>query len=104
MKKRFIVVADLTTVEQDTLFKQWVEGKFNWWNWLHETWLLVDNRGLYTAKEIRDKAMECFPTVNCLVFEFGSDGSETWAGFGPSSETDPKRNMFAWIKNNWNKY
>lgn len=100
MKKLFVVVTNPTTLEQDKAFQEWLSGKFNWWHWLNETWLLVDSYGIYDASEIRDKARECFPSINNLVLEF-SKNNTNWAGFGPKNDTDASKNMFAWIRKNW---
>jgi hypothetical protein len=98
MKKLFIVTSDPTSEEQDKVFQEWIEAEFNWWHWLQQTWMLVDEYGVHTALEIRDKARDTFPGVYLMVFEISRDRS-TWAGWGANSE---KRNMFAWIIDNWN--
>src|SRR5205085_1006915 len=101
MKKRFVVVANPTTVDQDKVFQDWIKTQgLAWWHWLNETWLLVDSTGNLTAAEIREKAKECFPSIRLLVLEFAAN-YDRWAGFGPRSESDPKQNMFVWLKTNW---
>jgi hypothetical protein len=103
MEKRYIVVANPTTAEQDKVFQAWVSSQgIAWWHWLNETWLLVDLYGKQSARGIRSKAIECFPGINLLVVEL-TPVSDTWAGFGPNNDTDPKRNMFNWIKQYWTR-
>jgi hypothetical protein len=100
MKKLFIVTTNPTTGEQDKAFQEWFAHRFNWWKWLNQTWLLIDESGTYSASDIRNEAVKCFPNVNLVVFEINPYGN-TWAGFGPLSPTDPTKNMFAWVHKNW---
>jgi hypothetical protein len=100
MKKLFVVTSDPTTAEQDKVFYDWFEPKFNWWHWLSQTWLLIDEAGDYSANEIRDGFRECVPGVYVVVFEIRSGGN-TWSGFGPNSDTDTEKNMFTWMQDNW---
>jgi len=67
---------------------------------LNDTWLLVDYSGVYSVTSIRDKAREFFPQVYLIVLEV-SPSVTTWAGFGPTDQTDAKKNMFAWVRKNW---
>ena len=97
MKKRFIVVTNRTTAEQDKAFQESLPPGFAWWHWLGETWLLVDNTGFRSASELRDIARDAFPGIYCLVIEVSESG-DRWAGFGPSSG---EKNMFAWIRDYW---
>lgn len=100
MKKRFVVMLDLSTPEQETALKDFFAAQSAiWWHWLTNAWLVSDSKGLLTAGQIRDALNKIAPGVSVLVLELRSD-SDTWSGFGPSSE---KRNMFQWIKDHWNK-
>jgi hypothetical protein len=101
MKKLFIVTSNPTEDEQDKLFQEWLEPRFVWWHWLNQTWLLVDEDGIYQAKDIRDNLLLCSPRTRMLVLEFREDGTNTWSGYGPRSETDTQNNMFSWIKENF---
>ena len=100
MKKRFVVVANPTTQEQDKVFQDWLNTRgLGWWHWLNETWLINDPNGLHEAADIRAKAMECFPGIYNLVLEL-TPTSDTWAGYGP---TKSGKDMFEWIRNFWNR-
>jgi len=101
MRKLFVVTSNPTTIEQDEVFQEWIEANFNWWHWLNQTWLLVDEDGTHTAVGIRDEVKELFPGVHFLVLETRADGGTRWAGFGPNSATESERNMFTWLKENW---
>ena len=54
----------------------------------------------WKASEIRGKVTEFFPGIHNLVLELRSDGTDTWAGFGPKSDD---KNMFNWILQHWGK-
>lgn len=100
MKKRFVVLIDSSTKEQNDAFLNFIRqsGVFGWWHWLNGSWLLVSSSPLNTSQQIRDKITEIYPGVNNIVLEFREDGTSTWNGFGPQSE---ERNMFKWMHENW---
>lgn len=98
MRKLFVVTSDSTTADQDNVFRKWIEPRFNWWHWIEQTWLLVDENGTYTVYELRDKVKECFPGVYVMVLEVSKDGKARWAGFGAKGDA---KNMFTWLKENW---
>lgn len=100
MKKRFIVALDSSTSEQDKIFINYLKAKnVGWWHWLNNLWLIYTDTGDLTARKIRDDLNVIYPTTNKIIFELSGD-SDTWSGFGPSSE---ERNMFKWIHENWKK-
>jgi hypothetical protein len=96
--KRFVVGTSRTTVEQDNKFLQLVRARWpqiGWWHQVSETWLFADLQHAVTAAELRDLAMQAFPTINVIVIEI--TGNTTWAAFGPSNT------MFPWLKENWGR-
>jgi hypothetical protein len=98
MRKRFIVAVDKSTTEQDLAFQSFIKASgFKWWHWLSNLWLLIDEEGNSSAKQIRDRVVELYPGESVWVEEL-SDVGDTWAAFGPKSET---RNMFPWLVKNW---
>ena len=100
MKRRFIVLLDSATPEQDKEFKKWVkEQGFGYWHWLSQSWLLVSTDSDVKAGDVRSKAMEIYDECDrLLVLELRGTSHDTWAGFGPRKQTT---NMFTWIKNHW---
>lgn len=98
MKKRYIVnVSGITTAQEDEKFSAFLnEKKVGWWHWLTNAWLVVDSLEAVDAKSLRDKAIETYKGKNNLVLEVTGGG--TWFGYGPTS---PDRDMFKWIKENW---
>jgi hypothetical protein len=100
MKKRFIVALDNTTPEQNEEFKAYVVGAgLNWWHWISNVWLLIDNEGKWGITQLREKVREFYPGETVLVLELGPY-DDTWSGFGPKGE---KQNMFPWLEDNWKK-
>ena len=97
MKKKYIVsINGNATALEDERFSAYLKEKsVGWWHWLSNTWLVVDSLGIVDAKDLRDKAIEVYKGKNNLVLEV-SGGS--WFGYGP---TVPDRDMFKWIKENW---
>ncbi|MDP9524256.1 hypothetical protein [Pseudomonas putida] len=100
MKKRFVVMIDSSTDEQNNEFLKWVKKeKVGWWHWINNSWLISNRSGHLSAGTIRDKITEIFPGENTLVIEL-SEGEGTWSGYGPTKEGN---DMFRWIKENWNQ-
>lgn len=100
MKKRFIVSLNGSTKKQEEAFIKFLGSQnVGWWHWLSNTWLISDNIGKLTASTLNDKALEIFESEHLLVLEINNT-SDTWAGFGPSTED---KNMFSWLKNHWKK-
>lgn len=100
MKKRFVVLLNSSSKEQNDEFLDWLkEQNTGWWHWLSNSWLISNSRGHLSAQEIRNKLNEIYRGSNNLVLELGED-YDTWSGFGPKGED---KNMFGWIKKNWSK-
>ena len=95
--KRFVLATSRTTEEQDRAFYALLRSRFShlgWWHQLSETWLFVDLTDKATAADLRDAAMQAFPGVYLMAFEF--TGKQTWAAFGPTNHN-------LWIKETWDK-
>jgi hypothetical protein len=101
MKKRFIVlIEDTSTKEQNDAFIEWIRTSgLGWWHWFQNCWLLVDSNGIQSAADMRSSLKAIYGSANTFVIEL-SDGQDTWAGFGPTSD---QKNMFTWIHKNWTK-
>lgn len=98
MKRRYIVLLDEATKEQNDQFKDYIrENALGWWHWLSNSWLLSDPRGTLSVAEIRDKITEIYPDVDTIVIEL-HEGGDTWAGFGPKNKG---KDMFRWIRETW---
>lgn len=99
MRRRFVVLLDSATPEQDKEFKEWVnEQHFGWWHWLSQSWLITSTSTDMRAATLRDKATEIYDSTHLFVLELRGTVDDTWSGFGPKSSS---RDMFEWIKNNW---
>lgn len=98
MNKRFIVLLERSTKEQNDAFLSFAKKhKLGWWHWIPNAWLLKGKDTTINASEIREAARDAYGSANNFVIELNEDG-DTWSGFGPKTE---KRNMFNWIHRNW---
>jgi hypothetical protein len=100
MKKRFIILLDNPSKEQDAAFLRFVRDTehFGYWHWFNGSWLLYSSKPHHSSEFIRDKLCELFPGLHSMVFEFSEDQKERWHGFGPSND---KHNMYRWLHENW---
>src|SRR5689334_23352076 len=94
MNRRFVVLTESATAEQEQRFVNFVNNRLGWWKWFPNSWLLVDNREQFTSAQIRDVAAGIFPTAALLVLEFRDDGTHSWHGM-------QKGDMFQWFDKNW---
>ncbi len=102
MKKRFIVLLNGGTAEQHTAFKAYlnsVQPHAGWWHRFTDTWLVTDSFGTLSGSTLRDAAMAAFPGVHLLVIELGSNGTDTWSGFGYGGGS--QLDMFSWLQTTW---
>jgi hypothetical protein len=98
MSKRFIIILNSSTPEQDGAFGAYIKAKgLGWWHWLTNGWLLYSVSDDLTARQLRDDLKEIYPNVHMMVFELSS-GTDTWSGLGPKEEG---RDMFEWIRKYW---
>jgi|GEM_PF-842201 hypothetical protein len=100
MKRRFVILLDRSTPEQNKAFIEFLKTSDinGYWHWLNNSWLIATYNLEITGAQIRDKIKEIFPDVNNMVLVLNEDGTDTWAGFGPKSED---RDMFRWLRTNW---
>jgi hypothetical protein len=98
MNKRFAVAISSSTHEQELAFYQWVNGRFSWWHWVANFWLIADTSGELTAYSVRDKVNECFPGAQTFVIELRDGGGETFAGSVESSQAEKAQE---WLNQWW---
>jgi hypothetical protein len=101
MKKRFIIALDKSTPEQNEAFKNFIDAAagINWWHWISNVWLIIDEQGKWGSSQLRDKVREFYSGETMFVVELRPD-DDTWSGFGPKGQ---QQNMFTWLENNWKK-
>jgi hypothetical protein len=99
MKKRFVVLIESSTKEQNDSFLGWIESEnIGWFHWFQNTWLLSNPRGHLSASDIRSQVKQAYGSANTLILELQGT-NDTWSGFGPNTE---QKDMFKWVKRNWN--
>ena len=100
MKKRFVVMVDITTEKWNADFHRYLKSiGAGWWHWLSRAWLIVISNPEITICTVRDAATNAFPGSHLLVLEL--TGGDTWGGFGPGGTKKGQKNMFTWLHNNW---
>ena len=93
MKKRFIIgIGSSTDAQNKEFFRYLNKHHLNWWHWISNFWLIVDENGQLSASRLTDDLGEIYPNVNTIAIELEGD-SDTWSGFGPAGE-DNEKNMF----------
>lgn len=94
MKKRFILVIDNPTKEQQNAVTNFFKNQLGYWHWFSDVWLLTDTTNTWAVSSIRDTVKELIPEARLLVFAIGS--GTAWAGSG-------KTEMFKWLHNTWKR-
>ena len=89
MKKRFIILVDDATREQQNAVTLFFKGKFGYWHHFSDAWLVSTTRDEWTTAKIRDELKSVVPGPNILVLEI--EAPNAWAGFG-------KKGMFDWFR------
>jgi len=88
-------------MEKEVQFKEKLESlRLNWWHWIPGAWLIIDEIGVISSRDLRNIALNNLGNSDVLVIEV--TGNINWAGYGPTGSED-KENMFRWIEENWAK-
>ncbi|RDE92892.1 hypothetical protein DPW01_01085 [Aggregatibacter aphrophilus] len=92
MSKRFIVLIDEDfTKEQRNRLTQYFKGKFGYWHWIGNAWLLSTSRDSDTSTSIRDELRNILNKGLILVLDMSNNN---WAAFGDKKKTE-------WFHKNW---
>lgn len=95
MSRYFVIGVATVTENQQKALRTYLGEIGTWWNWISGFWLFVADEDI-EARTLRDKTQEITNAARCLVVEVTP---VTWSGLGPSGED---KNMFKWIRRNWN--
>ena len=95
-----MVILGSSTAQQDEAFTKELGTAVGWWHWISDSWLIHDPHDRMDVQTVRDKVLTCYPKVRNMVFEIRSDGTDSWAGYGPSSAP---QDMGEWLRKNWKK-
>ena len=91
---KFIIIADTHAplAARNALTIRLKElGRWGWWHWFENIWLVVDPAERTTAQELRDVAGAALGFANVLVIRVEH---ADWAGLAPPA-------MFQWIRDTW---
>jgi hypothetical protein len=97
MTRRFVVLTESSTPEQDQAFQQFIDGRLAWWRWFPNSWVLIDRTNQYTSDKICGVAAGIYQNVPLLVVQFDEDGTHTWHAMQRGDE------MFKWFHTAWEK-
>lgn len=92
MKRRFVLIIDNATKEQQNVVTNYFKEMLGYWHWFSDAWLLTDANSQWSVASIRDKVQELIPGVDMIVLRVESDND--WAGFG-------QKNKFEWLHSTW---
>jgi len=96
MARHFVFGIANTDSIADTLVVAHLKAlNLNWWHWLPNYWLVIDNADTHTCASLRRSLDTLLPQVNKLVLEVQPID---WAGLGPRND---KQNMFLWLQEYW---
>jgi hypothetical protein len=95
--KHFVVIAqDPTVLQQNAIMSHVIEGKYAYWHWISNTWLLKDPN-FYpqdSAGTLRDKIKAAAPGLIFIAFEVQPTD---WGAF-----SDPK--WAEWLEEHWKQH
>jgi hypothetical protein len=94
MKRRFIVMVDDATREQQNKLTAYFRSKVGFWHYFSDIWLVVESKMDWEPRSLRDEVRNLLPGKSVLVFAVESP--QRWAAFG-------KIGMFKWLKDEWLK-
>ncbi len=95
MTRKFIVLVDEEfTKEQRDKITNYFKGKYAYWHWIGNAWLLTTSRDTDTVTSIRDELMEIVKRGVIVVLNVSE--SSGWSAFG-------NKKKFEWLHNNWSK-
>ena len=93
MSKKFVVCIDGLSQEQESKFKEFLDGS-GWWHWMDGVWI-IDGTDALTVSEIRDYLADLGKSPKIIVLEVSP---VTWASFGPESDN---LSFSKWINMYW---
>lgn len=94
MKTRFaLIVDDATPAAQDKV-TEFLKGKFGYWHYFSDLWLLTTSSESWDVGTIRDEIEALLGDPAVLVLKVDTPAGGSWSGRGQAD-------MFAWLKRNW---
>ena len=94
MKRRFILLTETLTAEQETQLRTALGSPY-WWHWLPNAWLIVDFTNLVTVHTLNAAFHKVAPRSQCLVLEVDH---KAWNSMELPT---PNGKLSDWIKTSW---
>ena len=94
-KKKFVLFIDdnFSVAERDKI-TNYVKGKYAYWHWISNVWLLSTSKDDVTTESIRDEVKDLVNRGTILVIN--ASDSQGWSGFG-------QKKKFEWMHSTWSK-
>ena len=95
-KKKFVLFIDdnFSVAERDKI-TNYVKGKYAYWHWISNVWLLSTSKDDVTTESIRDEVKDLVNRGTILVIN--ASDSQGWSGFGQKKKFEWMHS--AWVKN-----
>ncbi len=72
MTKKFVIMVDDSTPEQQNAVTAYLEGKGGFWHWLSDVWLFATDEEM-TCVSIRDRLVEAVPGDHLVVVRVANE-------------------------------
>lgn len=101
MSKKYVAaVTGLIAAEEKEFIAFLRRNGANWWHWIDNFWLIIDDNNNLTTESIRDHLMSISSAKRAIVMNLEAETEEAgWAGFAASKD---REKMFKWVHGNWN--
>ena len=94
-KKKFVLfIDDNFSVEERDKITNHFKGKYAYWHWISNVWLLSTSKDGVTTESIRDEVKDLVNRGTILVIN--ASDSQGWSGFG-------QKKKFEWMHSTWSK-
>ncbi|OOF38986.1 hypothetical protein BKK50_11185 [Rodentibacter rarus] len=95
MVKKFIILVDEDfNKEQRNAITNFFKGKYAYWHWIGNVWLITTKNETDTVNTIRDELIKL--TNRGAILVINASESSGWAAFG-------QKKKFTWMHNSWSK-
>ena len=100
MSRKFVLaIDDLSDKQEDELISYLNDSEFNWWHWIGDLWLVIDNSDSYDETRLRDIISEDLGMRTTILVMFVKDTTAVkLSGLVP---TEHKAEITDWIQNKW---
>ena len=92
MSRKFVVVVDNLTADENDKITDYFKEKYSWWHWLEGLWLIVDHQDKAEEQEIAEEIQEFLPGKQSFVLQI--HGNYGWYVF-------TREDAHEWLHETW---